>query len=298
MLQDKTGLMKKLLEAGVHFGHQTRRWNPKMKPYIFGAKNNIYIIDLQYTAGAVIEACMFLNKIAQDGGYVLFVGTKKQAQEIIKNEALRCGMFYVEQRWLGGMLTNFTTIRKSINRLEAIEKMKEDGTFDKLSKKEVSQLTKEMNKLKKNLDGVRSMDKLPKAVFVIDSKKEEIAVREARKLKIPVVALVDTNCDPDVINCVIPGNDDAIKSIKLITGLAADAVSEGRNSFLRSLEKEDEKIEQALAREPKIDLESDDKIEELIKDKDAKLEEEVRDEKTAAKTTKKAKPVIKRRKTK
>lgn len=278
MTQDKTTLIKSLLEAGVHFGHQKRRWNPKMKPYIFGEKNNTYIIDLQQTVGAVIEACQFLNKVVQEGGYVLFVGTKKQAQEIIKDQATRCGMFYVDQRWLGGMLTNFQTIRKSINRLENLEKMRDDGTFDKLSKKEVSKLTKEINKLKKNLDGVRKMERLPNAMFIIDSRKEEIAVHEANILSIPIVALADTNCDPDTLNYVIPGNDDAIKSIKLITTMAADAVTEGRNKFLQMLEKEQVVIDGKLPEDTKGDLMVDDeKVEKFIAKDDIKKEEEAKE---------------------
>jgi small subunit ribosomal protein S2 len=284
--------MKSLLESGVHFGHQKRRWNPKMKPYIFGEKNNTYIIDLQQTVTAVMEACQFLNNTAQEGGYVLFVGTKKQAQDIIKNEALRCGMFYVDQRWLGGMLTNFQTIRKSINRLESLEKMREDGTFDKLSKKEVSKLTKEINKLRKNLDGVRKMDRLPNVVFVIDSRKEEIAVHEANKLSIPVVALCDTNCNPDVIDYIVPGNDDAIKSIKLITTLAANAVAEGRNKFLQLLEKEESAISESFSQEPKAETATEDeKIEKFIDKKDEKMEEETREKKPVSK----AKPIKKKR---
>ena len=289
MTQEKTSLMKRLLEAGVHFGHQKRRWNPKMAQYIFGEKNNIYIIDLQQTVEAIIGACEFLRNIAQEGGYVLFVGTKKQARDIIKEEATRSGMFYVEERWLGGMLTNFQTIRKSINRLEELEGMREEGTFEKLSKKEVAQLTKEINKLNKHLGGIRKMDRLPKAVYVVDSRKEEIAVPEANKLSIPVIALVDTNCNPDVIDYVIPGNDDAMKSIKLITSLAADAVSKGRNSFLTSLEREDIDLEKKFAEEPKVETPvEDEKVEKFIKKEDEKLEEDVRKEKEAAKTAPKA----------
>ena len=290
MMLDKASMMKALLEAGVHFGHQTRRWNPKMKDYIFGQKNNIYIIDLQRTVGAIIKACEFLSKVAQEGGYILFVGTKRQAQDIIKNEALRCGMFYVDQRWLGGMLTNFQTVRKSVNRLQKLEGMKADGTFGKLSKKEVSQLTKEIYKLKKNLDGVRSMERLPKAVFVIDSRKEDISVREAKKLSIPVAALVDTNCDPDMVNYVIPGNDDAIKSIRLITSLVTDAISEGRQKFLSAIEKEETRMEESLAEEPKINLDEEQKIERLIKEEDLKLEEATKAEEAK---TKEKKPAVK-----
>lgn len=278
MKKDKATLIKSLLEAGVHFGHQKRRWNPKMAPYIFGEKNNIYIIDLQHTVNAAIEACSFLHNVAREGGYVLFVGTKKQAQYIIKNEAQRCGMFYVDERWLGGTLTNFQTIRKSIHKMDEFETMRDDGTFKKLSKKEVSKRTKENNKLNKNLGGIRKMDKLPKVVFVIDSRKEDIAVKEANKLSIPLVALVDTNCDPDLVDFVIPGNDDAIKSIKLITGLAADSIIEGRNSFLRSLEKDDIKLEGALSAELKEGgIADEERIEEKFIDKDEiKLEEETK----------------------
>lgn len=293
MITDKAGLMKLLLEAGAHFGHQTRRWNPKMAPYIYGEKNRIYIIDLQHTVNALIEACNFMNKVAGQGGYLLFVGTKKQAQEIIKAEAEKCGMFYVDQRWLGGMLTNFMTVRQSVNRMEELERMKEDGTFDKLSKKEVSHLTKEMNKLRKNLSGVRKMDKLPKALFVIDSRKEDIAVHEAKRLSIPVVALVDTNCNPALIDYVIPGNDDAIKSIKLITTLAADAVLEGRNNFLRALETEDLELEKRLVAQGTLAT-GDEEVEKLIDDKGIKLEEVTREETTTPKKQKKPKPKTER----
>ena len=224
-------LIKSLLESGVHFGHETNRWNPKMKKFIFGAKNGIYIIDLEKTSGALEKARSFLKDISLTGGSILFIGTKKQAQDIIKEEASRCGMFYVNQRWLGGMLTNFQTIKKSIKRLDELERIKEDGTMAKLSKKEASKLTKEMYKLNKNLEGVRAMAKLPKAIFVIDSKREEIAVKEAKILGIKVVGLVDTNSDPDLIDYVIPGNDDAIRSIKLVTSLVADSVLEGREDF-------------------------------------------------------------------
>jgi small subunit ribosomal protein S2 len=224
-------IIKELLEAGVHFGHETKRWNPKMKKYIFGSKNGIYIIDLEQTRDAILKACEFLRSVAASGSYVLFVGTKKQAQDIIKEEAERCGMFYVNQRWLGGMLTNFQTIKKSIRRLEEIEAMKEDGRMAKLAKKEVSKLNKEAYKLNKNLEGVRAMEKLPKAIFVIDVKKEDIAVKEARKLGIPVVGVVDTNSDPDRIDYVIPANDDAIRSIRLLTNIMAESVLQGRETF-------------------------------------------------------------------
>ena len=220
--------MKQLLEAGVHFGHQTRRWNPKMAKYIFTERNGIYIIDLQKTVKKLDEAYNFVRDISTEGGSVLFVGTKKQAQESIKEEALRCGMHFVNARWLGGMLTNFRTIRRRIDRMEQINKMREDGTFDMLPKKEVAKLELELEKLEKFLGGVKDMDKLPKAMFIVDPRKERIAVAEAMKLNIPIVAIVDTNCDPDEIDYVIPGNDDAIRAVKLIAGAMADAVLEGR----------------------------------------------------------------------
>lgn len=218
--------MKQLLEAGVHFGHQTRRWNPKMAEYIFTERNGIYIIDLQKTVRKVEEAYTFIRDVVADGESVLFVGTKKQAQETIKEEAERCGMFYVNQRWLGGMLTNFKTINTRITRLQELEKMQEDGTFDVLPKKEVQQLEKELEKLNRFLGGIREMKKLPGAVFVVDPRKERIAVAEARKLGIPVVAIVDTNCDPDEADYVIPGNDDAIRAVRLLTATMANAVVE------------------------------------------------------------------------
>ena len=220
--------MKQLLEAGVHFGHQTRRWNPKMKEYIFTERNGIYIIDLQKTVKKIDEAYYFIRDLAMEGGTVLFVGTKKQAQESIEQEAKRCEMFYVNQRWLGGILTNFKTIQSRINKLRKIEKMEADGDFDLLPKKEVIQLKAEQEKLEKNLGGIKEMKKLPSAMFVVDPRKEHNAIAEARKLKIPVVAIVDTNCDPDEIDYVIPGNDDAIRAVKLIAGKLADAVLEGR----------------------------------------------------------------------
>ena len=220
--------MKQLLEAGVHFGHQTRRWNPKMAPYIFTERNGIYIIDLQKTVKKVDEAYDFLRSVAEEGKSILFVGTKKQAQEAIKEEALKAGMYYVNERWLGGMMTNFATIRKSINRLKELEAMEQDGTFEVLSKKEVLSLKREMEKLEKSLGGIKDMDKLPGALFVVDPRKERIAVAEAKKLDIPIVAIVDTNCDPDEIDYVIPGNDDAIRAVKLLTSRMADAIIEGR----------------------------------------------------------------------
>jgi len=220
--------MKQLLEAGVHFGHQTRRWNPKMQKYIFGARNGIYIIDLQKTLRQFKETYRFVRELSAQGGNVLFVGTKKQAQEAILEESLRCGMPYVNHRWLGGMLTNFATIKKSIGRLKKYETMEEEKSWGNLTKKEILNITKEREKLSKFLDGIKDMGKLPDAIFVIDPKREEIAIKEARKLGIPILAVVDTNCDPDLIDMVIPGNDDAIRSIRLFTSKIADAVVEGQ----------------------------------------------------------------------
>ncbi len=220
--------MKQLLEAGVHFGHQTRRWNPKMKEYIFTERNGIYIIDLQKTVKMVEDAYNFVKEIIANGGSMLFVGTKKQARESIEEEAKRCGEFFVSQRWLGGMLTNFKTIKKRINRLYELEKMEEEGVFEVLPKKEVMLLKKERDRLKKFLSGIKEMKKLPDVVYVVDPRKEKIAVAEARKLGIPIVAIVDTNCDPDEIDYVIPGNDDAIRAVKLITKKMADAVLEAK----------------------------------------------------------------------
>ncbi|NLW59973.1 MAG: 30S ribosomal protein S2 [Firmicutes bacterium] len=220
--------MKQLLEAGVHFGHQTRRWNPKMAPYIFTERNGIYIIDLQKTVKMVEEAYHFIRETVANGGTVLFVGTKKQAQDAVREEATRCGMFYVSQRWLGGMLTNFATIRSRVERLKKIEQMAEDGSFTVLPKKEVLQLERERERLEKFLSGVKEMNRLPDALFVVDPRKERIAVAEARKLNIPIVAIVDTNCDPDEIDYVIPGNDDAIRAVRLLSATIADAVLEGR----------------------------------------------------------------------
>ena len=220
--------MKQLLEAGVHFGHQTRRWNPKMAPYIFTERNGIYIIDLQKTVKKLDEAYNFVRDVAANGGEVLFVGTKQQAGDSIKEEAERCGMHYVNARWLGGMLTNFKTIQKRIERLAQLRKMEEDGTFELLPKKEVVKLKLEIEKLEKFIGGIKQMKTLPAALFIVDPKKEKIAVSEARKLNIPIVAIVDTNCDPDEVDYVIPGNDDAIRAVKLIAGAMANAVMEGR----------------------------------------------------------------------
>ena len=227
--------MKQLLEAGVHFGHQTRRWNPKMAKYIFTERNGIYIIDLQKTVKKLDEAYNYVKEVAADGGDILFVGTKKQAQESIRDEANRCGMHYVNARWLGGMLTNFRTIRKRIDRMEQLKKMQENGTFELLPKKEVAKLELEMEKLDKYLGGVKNMKTLPKALFIVDPHKERIAVSEARKLHIPIIAIVDTNCNPDEIDWVIPGNDDAIRAVKLIAGAMADAVLEGKQGNRRLL---------------------------------------------------------------
>ena len=220
--------IKQLLEAGVHFGHPTRRWNPKMQEYIFTERNGIYIIDLQKTVKKFEEAYMFVRDIPAENGTILFVGTKKQAAEVIKDEAVRCGMYYVNVRWPGGMMTNFKTIKKSINRLNSLNKMAEDGTFDMLPKKEVASLQKEIFDLEKNLGGIKTMEKLPDAIFIVDPRKERNAVLEAKKLGIPVIAIIDTNCDPYDADYVIPGNDDAIRAIKLISSVIADAVIEGR----------------------------------------------------------------------
>ena len=237
--------MKQLLEAGVHFGHQTRRWNPKMKDYIFTERNGIYIIDLQKTVKKIDEAYYFIRDLAMDGGTVLFVGTKKQAQESIEQEAKRCEMYYVNQRWLGGMLTNFKTIQSRIKKLRKIEKMEADGDFELLPKKEVIKLKAEQEKLEKNLGGIKEMRKLPSAMFVVDPRKEHIAILEAKALGIPVVAIVDTNCDPDEADYPIPGNDDAIRAVKLIASKIADAVLEGRQGEQMS----DEAAEEEAASE-------------------------------------------------
>ena len=233
--------MKLLLEAGVHFGHQTNKWNPKMKPYIFGARNNIYIIDLQQTVGMFQSAYNFVIDTVSEGRDVLFVGTKKQSQEAIKEEALRCGMPYVNQRWLGGMLTNFITIKKSIDRLNNLTAMFEDDSIKAFPKKEITKLQKEKEKLENVLGGIRGMKSQPAAVFVVDPSREHIAVNEAKKLRIPIAAIVDTNCDPDAIDYVIPGNDDAIRAIKLFTSKIADAVLEGKKRFEEKLTAESNK---------------------------------------------------------
>ena len=234
--------MKQLLEAGVHFGHQTRRWDPKMAEYIFQARSGIHIIDLQKTSKIIDEAYSFMKEQAEEGKTVLFVGTKKQAQECVKEAAEKCGMYYVDQRWLGGMLTNFGTIRNRIDRLNELETMQEDGTFDVLPKKEVILLKKEMEKLEKNLGGIKEMKEVPGVMFVVDPKKERIAILEARKLGIPVVGLIDTNCNPEDVDYAIPGNDDAIRAVKLITDVMANAVIEGRQGESLDSEVEQEDV--------------------------------------------------------
>ncbi|MCR5143972.1 MAG: 30S ribosomal protein S2 [Lachnospiraceae bacterium] len=238
--------MKQLLEAGVHFGHQTRRWNPKMAPYIYTERNGIHIIDLQKSVGKVDEAYDAVFDIASQGGIILFVGTKKQAQDAIKQEAERCGMFYVNERWLGGMLTNFKTIESRIERLKEIEKMEEDGTFEVLPKKEVIKLKKELEKLTKNLGGIKEMGRIPDAIFIVDPKKERICVQEAHALGIPLIGISDTNCDPDELDYVIPGNDDAIRAVKLIVGTMADAVIEANQGTVEAdVEEAAEETEEA-----------------------------------------------------
>lgn len=241
--------MKQLLEAGVHFGHQTRRWNPKMKKYIFTERNGIYIIDLQKTVKKVEEAYNFIKEVAENGGTVLFVGTKKQAQESVKEEAIRSGQYFINQRWLGGTLTNFGTIRKRITRLKDIERMEEDGTFDVLPKKEVVGLLKEKDRLVKFLGGIKEMKKIPDALFIVDPRKERIAVAEAHKLNIPIVGIVDTNCDPDEIDYVIPANDDAIRAVKLLTGKMADAILEVKQGEEEAVEETVEEVTEEVASE-------------------------------------------------
>jgi len=231
--------IKDLLEAGVHFGHQTKRWNPKMKPYIFGERNGIYILDLNKTAKKFRDAEDFVTNLAMDGRTVLFVGTKRQAQDVISEEAQRCGMFFINQRWLGGLLTNFTTIQRSLGRLRDLEAMATDGRYESLSKKEIARNEKEKRKLLKNLEGIRNMARLPDAIFVVDTRKEKIAVDEARKLKIPVIGIVDTNCDPDEVDYVIPGNDDALRAIRLFASKVSEAVNAGRGMRESRIAEED-----------------------------------------------------------
>ena len=258
-----TELIKQFLEAGVHFGHKTSRWNPKMKNFIFGERSGIYIIDLEKTEECFNKARDFLLDITSRGEMVLFVGTKKQAQEIVRQEAIRCGMYYVTERWPGGLLTNFATINKSINRLKEIEQMKQDGTFQKLTKKEVANLETELGKLKKNFSGIIQMEHMPGAIFIVDTKKEETASREAKRLSIPIIGLIDTNSDPGTVNYPIPGNDDATKSIHLISSLIADTVIEGRKKFLSYLSESGVAIEKNEEQMPKILPEEEVKIKEI-----------------------------------
>ncbi len=241
--------MKQLLEAGVHFGHQTRRWDPKMAEYIFQARNGIHIIDLQKTSKKLDEAYNFIKEQAEEGKDILFVGTKKQAQECVKEAAIKCGMFYVDQRWLGGMLTNYKTIQKRVERLKNLEEMRDNGTFDLLPKKEVINLKKEMDKLERNLGGIKEMKRLPGAIFIVDPKKERIAILEARKLNIPIVGLIDTNCNPEDVDYPIPGNDDAIRAVKLIADVMANAVIEGRQGEAMETstpEKEEQEVKEEV----------------------------------------------------
>jgi small subunit ribosomal protein S2 len=239
-----TVTMKELLEAGVHFGHETKRWDPKMKPYIFGARNGIYIIDLQRTVQLFKEAYQFVRDIVAKGEYILFVGTKKQAQETIQEQAARCNMFYVNHRWLGGMLTNFQTIKRSIDRLNKLEAMKNEEIYNLLPKKEVMELEKERNRLERSLGGIKNMDRLPGTIFIVDPKKEKIAVREARKIGIPSIGIVDTNCNPEELDHIIPGNDDAIRAIQLFATKIADAAIEGRQLYEKQLQMEEAKKEE------------------------------------------------------
>ena len=249
-----------LLEAGVHFGHQTKRWDPKMAEYIYQARNGIHIIDLQKTSKKIDEAYAFIKEVAEDGKDILFVGTKKQAQECIKDAAIKSNMFYVDQRWLGGMLTNFKTIRKRVERLNKLEQMEQDGTFDVLPKKEVAALKNEMEKLEKNLGGIKEMTRMPGAMFVVDPKNERIAVLEAKKLNIPIVGLVDTNCNPEDVDYPIPGNDDAIRAVKLITDVMANAIIEGRQGEI---------IEQEPIQEETIESEEVKSMEEVVAEEEA-----------------------------
>ncbi|HVP76682.1 MAG TPA: 30S ribosomal protein S2 [Thermodesulfobacteriota bacterium] len=256
--------MKELLEAGVHFGHETKRWDPKMKPYIFGARNGIYIIDLQKTVQLFKEAYQFVRDIAASGEYILFVGTKKQAQETISEQATRSGMFYVNHRWLGGMLTNFQTIKRSIDRLNKLEAMKNEEIYSLLPKKEVLELEKERSKLEKSLGGIKNMDRLPGTIFVVDPKKERIAVREARKIGIPSIGIVDTNCNPEELDYIIPGNDDAIRAIQLFATKIADAAIEGKQIYEKELQRESAKEEKEKAEkaEPPKEIRVEEVVEE------------------------------------
>ena len=258
--------MKQLLEAGVHFGHQTKRWDPKMAEYIYQARNGIHIIDLQKTSKKIDEAYAFIKEVAEEGKDILFVGTKKQAQECVKEAALKSNMFYVDQRWLGGMLTNFKTIRKRVERLNKLEEMQEDGTFDVLPKKEVAALKNEMEKLEKNLGGIKEMTRMPGAMFVVDPKNERIAVLEAKKLNIPIVGLIDTNCNPEDVDYPIPGNDDAIRAVKLITDVMANAIIEGRQGEMLEEEPMQEEVAENAAEEKSM--------EEVVAEETTETEEE------------------------
>ena len=280
--------MNLLLEAGVHFGHQTKRWNPKMKEYIYGSRDDIYIIDLQKTAKKIEEAYAALHEIAKNGGKVLFVGTRKQASEAITEEAIRSNSYYVAERWLGGTLTNFRTIRRRVKRLEEIEKMEKDGTFDLLPKKEVVGIKKEYDKLNKILCGIREMNKLPDAMFIVDPSKEEIAIREARKLNIPVFGIVDTNCDPDMVDYVIPGNDDAIRAVKLITGVMANAIVEANGGKIVNYVKEEDK---------KTDSNIMEKALETVKKKEDRKPSDKKEVKETKKAVKENKPAKSEEKT-
>jgi len=293
-------LIKQLLEAGVHFGHQTKRWNPKMKKFIFGSRSGIYIIDLEKTEECVNSARDFLMDITSKGEFVLFVGTKKQAQDVIKQEAIRCGMYYVTDRWPGGMLTNFATIKKSINRLKDIEKMRTDGTFEKLTKKEVARLEKELAKLNKNFAGIVAMEHMPKAVFIVDTKKEETAVLEARRMGIPVIGLIDTNSNPELVDYPIPGNDDATKSIRTIAVIIADTIIEGRNKFLSYLSQEGVKMEEAKKEETSGELLPEEdvqikEIEEIVEESQPVTEEAKAAKKARLKLAAEAKPKLRKK---
>ena len=266
--------MKQLLECGVHFGHQTRRWNPKMKPFIFMERNGIYIIDLQKTVKGLEKAYDFVREIAKEGGSVLFVGTKRQAQDPIRDEALKCGQFYINQRWLGGLLTNFATIRRRVTRMVELQQMEEDGSINKYPKKEVVKLRKERDKLEKYLSGIKEMKDAPDAIFVIDPRRETIAVLEARKLEIPVIAIVDTNCDPDLIDYPIPGNDDAIRAIELVVGLMANAFIEGRQGQDARQAEEEPAEEEAAAEAAEEDLPQEDLSEDELKIRGKELAEQ------------------------
>ena len=293
--------MSYLLEAGVHFGHQTKRWNPKMKEYIYNSRDDIYIIDLQKTVEKMEEAYQALNKIASEGGKVLFVGTKKQAQEVCKEEAIRSGMYYMTERWLGGTLTNFKTIRRRVNRLAEIEKMEADGTFDKLPKKEVIGLKKEYDKLNKNLCGIREMTKLPQAVIIVDSIKEENAIREAKKLGIPVFGIIDTNCDPDMVDYVIPGNDDAVRAVKVVLGALTNAIVEANGGTLVDYVTEDDAKKQMRFEKNNDKKVNNDKKGKNFKEKrqeKVEVKEEPKKEEVKVQEKKEEKPEVTKKETK